>query len=353
MTSTAPVAATAAARDEDHDASASSLKRRFGYRARRRPIAPCSGGSPSPSELTKRTGAGTRPSASGRPRPACASARSRAADSKAHRRQRRAISHAGGSVHRSRAARCSQKVAQRPAARQREGRRGGEERPVVVEHVPADVLAEPFGAIAVQPHEVARALLGGLRLQWVRSVRLDDEREVGDAAPQGLGHVPQTMPNGGMHRLLPGVLAVTSASRGWSVDQATTTTGGTTMLEKVFYTSVMVSNQDRALDFYTNVLGLEKRVENPTPDGPVFLTVGVKGDDFQLVLWPGTPGNAQPVMGRPPASVTIETDDCRKTSEELKARGVKFVSDVLEFPWGYVAQFEDPDGNLLQVRQGR
>ena len=32
------------------------------------------------------------------------------------------------------------------------------------------------------------------------------------------------------------------------------------MFEKVFYTSVLVSDQDRALDFYTNVLGLEKRV---------------------------------------------------------------------------------------------
>jgi predicted enzyme related to lactoylglutathione lyase len=124
------------------------------------------------------------------------------------------------------------------------------------------------------------------------------------------------------------------------------------VLEKVFYTSVLVSDQDRALDFYTNVLGLEKRVENPTPDGPRFLTVGVD-DDFQLVLWPGTRGEAQPVMGRPPASVTIETDDCRKTVEQLKSRGVQFVSDVLEFPWGSVAQFQDPDGNLLQVREGR
>jgi predicted enzyme related to lactoylglutathione lyase len=133
----------------------------------------------------------------------------------------------------------------------------------------------------------------------------------------------------------------------------TTTTGGTTMLEKVFYTSVLVTDQDKALDFYTNVLGLEKRVENPTPDGPRFLTVGVKGDDFQLVLWPGTPGRAEPAMGRPPASITIETDDCRKTVQELRSRGVEFVSDVLEFPWGYVAQFQDPDGNRLQVREGR
>ena len=58
-------------------------------------------------------------------------------------------------------------------------------------------------------------------------------------------------------------------------------------------------------------------------------------------------------MGRPPASITIETDDIRKTFEELKSRGVEFASDVLEFPWGYVAQFEDPDGNRLQIREGR
>jgi predicted enzyme related to lactoylglutathione lyase len=125
------------------------------------------------------------------------------------------------------------------------------------------------------------------------------------------------------------------------------------VLEKVFYTSVLVCDQDRALVFYTIVLGLEKRVENTTPDGPRFLTVGVEGDDFQLVLWPGTRGEAEPVMGRPPASVTIETDDCRRTVEQLKSRGVQFVSDVLEFPWGSVAQFQDPDGNLLQVREGR
>ena len=125
------------------------------------------------------------------------------------------------------------------------------------------------------------------------------------------------------------------------------------MLEKVFYTSVLVSDQDKALDFYTKVLGLEKRVENPTPDGPRFLTVGVKGDEFQLVLWPGTPGQAEPVQGRIPASITIETEDCRKAFEELKSRGVEFETDVLEYPWGYVALFEDPDGNRLQIREGR
>jgi predicted enzyme related to lactoylglutathione lyase len=126
------------------------------------------------------------------------------------------------------------------------------------------------------------------------------------------------------------------------------------MLKHVFYTSVLVSDQDRALDFYTNVLGLEKRVENPTPDGPRFITVGVPDQDFMLVLWPGTPGEAQPVQqGGPPPSVTIEVDDLKETYAELQSRGVEFETGVLEFPWGSVAQFLDPDGNKLQIREGR
>jgi predicted enzyme related to lactoylglutathione lyase len=129
--------------------------------------------------------------------------------------------------------------------------------------------------------------------------------------------------------------------------------GGKVMLEKVVYVTVFVKDQDKALDFYTNVLGFEKRVDKPTADGPRVLMVALKGQDFQLVLWPGTPGQGQPVQGRSVAAYTIETRDCRKTFETLKSRGVRFDTDVLEYPWGYVAVFQDPDGNRLQLRQGR
>jgi predicted enzyme related to lactoylglutathione lyase len=129
--------------------------------------------------------------------------------------------------------------------------------------------------------------------------------------------------------------------------------GGTTMLEKVVYVSLFVNDQERALDFYTKVLGFEKRADNPTPDAPRFLAVGLEGQDFQLVLWPGTPGQAQPALGRVPATYTLETRDCRKAFDALKALGVKFETDVLEYPWGSIALFLDPDGNRLQLRQGR
>ena len=129
-------------------------------------------------------------------------------------------------------------------------------------------------------------------------------------------------------------------------------TSTTTTLKSVFYTSMLVTDQDRALAFYTDVLGLEQKVDNPTPDGPRFLTVGVPDQDFMLVLWPGTPGQPEPYQGRLLATCTIETSDIRDVVETLKSRGVQFDTDVLEFPWGSVAIFQDPDCNkfLLGTR---
>jgi uncharacterized glyoxalase superfamily protein PhnB len=84
-----------------------------------------------------------------------------------------------------------------------------------------------------------------------------------------------------------------------------------------------------------------------------YVSVFVEDQDFQLVLWPGTPGQGRPVFGRASAAYTIEVSDCREMFEALKLRGVKFETEVLEYPWGYVAVLQDPDGNVLQLRQGR
>jgi hypothetical protein len=55
----------------------------------------------------------------------------------------------------------------------------------------------------------------------------------------------------------------------------------------------MISDQDKAADFYTKVPGFKKNQDAPTPNGPRFLTVGMPEQDFHLVLWPGTPGLQQ------------------------------------------------------------
>lgn len=130
------------------------------------------------------------------------------------------------------------------------------------------------------------------------------------------------------------------------------------MLEKIVYTTVFVEDQDRALDFYTRILGMEKLADNPTadaaaPDSPRFLAVGVKKQDFMLVLWPGTPGQGRPMQGRIPAAYTLETRDCQTAYDALAARGVNFETGVLDYPWGRVAVFQDLDGNRLQLRQAR
>ena len=58
-------------------------------------------------------------------------------------------------------------------------------------------------------------------------------------------------------------------------------------------------------------------------------------------------------LGHVPATYTIATRDIKEAVEALEARGVTFESGVLEFPWGSIARFEDPDGNRLQLREGR
>src|SRR5215510_10795393 len=95
--------------------------------------------------------------------------------------------------------------------------------------------------------------------------------------------------------------------------------GATTMLKKVVYVALMVSDQDKALDFYTKVIGFQKRGDFPTPVGPRFLTIGVEGQDFELVLWPGAPAKAE----QGSAVYTIEVENCRTAFETLTSRGVK------------------------------
>ena len=72
------------------------------------------------------------------------------------------------------------------------------------------------------------------------------------------------------------------------------------MLKQVTYTTIFVSDQEKALDFFINTLGFEKREENPA--GRVkFVTVGLKDQDLQIVLWPGTPGTMTPSVCFPSA----------------------------------------------------
>jgi len=123
------------------------------------------------------------------------------------------------------------------------------------------------------------------------------------------------------------------------------------MLKQVQYVTLFVSDQEKALDFYINTLGFEKREENP--GGKVrFVTVGLKGQDLQVVLWPGTPGKADATAGQIPGNCIIDSSDLQGDFERLSSLGVEFVErKPVVYPngAGYV-NFTDPDGNRISLR---
>jgi catechol 2,3-dioxygenase-like lactoylglutathione lyase family enzyme len=122
------------------------------------------------------------------------------------------------------------------------------------------------------------------------------------------------------------------------------------MLTKLGVVTILVRDQDEALQFYTEKLGLEK-MDDLAFGADRWLTVTApqqkelqiflaKADSFGMDLTDH--------VGRAP-SWAFSTDDCRATYETLKARGVKFLSELEEKPWGIQAVFEDLYGNKFSI----
>jgi len=125
------------------------------------------------------------------------------------------------------------------------------------------------------------------------------------------------------------------------------------MIERVTHVPIVVSDQEKALEFYTKVLGLEKRADYQIPGNPRWLTVGPKGQDLELILFQGQyklDPRAPPEAGSGGNHIVFKTNDCRKDFEILKAHGVKFKDPApVEANYGIAAYFTDPDGNHLTL----
>lgn len=128
------------------------------------------------------------------------------------------------------------------------------------------------------------------------------------------------------------------------------------MLTNIMYVTIYVTDQDRALEFYTEGLGLEKQIDYPGPDGR-FLTVGVPDSPVQIILWSQAAPAEQPAdVGRPaaPGPLILESDDLRRDFEILRRRGVVFdESEPEDYPFGLRIEAVDPDGNRISLRQPR
>jgi uncharacterized glyoxalase superfamily protein PhnB len=133
---------------------------------------------------------------------------------------------------------------------------------------------------------------------------------------------------------------------------------------KIANAQLWVHDQDEALAFYTEKVGMEVRADVTLPelDGFRWLTVGPPGQEDVSITLMAIPG--APVMDAETAeqvrnlmskgfagTVFLTTDDCQASYEELKARGVEFTEAPEKRPYGIDSGFRDPSGNSLRLTQ--
>jgi catechol 2,3-dioxygenase-like lactoylglutathione lyase family enzyme len=132
------------------------------------------------------------------------------------------------------------------------------------------------------------------------------------------------------------------------------------LLTGLSHTMIWVLDQDEALAFYTEKLGFEVNTD-ATMDEFRWLTVSAPGrPDHELILLvPGPPMMDEESAEQVKALVAkgalgpgaFETDDCRATYAEFSARGVSFLSEPAERPYGIEATFRDNSGNWFSMTQ--
>lgn len=136
------------------------------------------------------------------------------------------------------------------------------------------------------------------------------------------------------------------------------------MLKHLTTAQVWVDDQDEALAFYVDKLGMEVRDDVTVPEMGNFrwLAVGLPGQpDVSLVLMavPGPPvfdaetrDQIMTLVAKGAAGgLFFSTDDCRATYDELKGRGVQFQQEPTQQPYGLDAAFRDPAGNQARMVQ--
>ena len=133
------------------------------------------------------------------------------------------------------------------------------------------------------------------------------------------------------------------------------------MLNAITQSQIFVLDQDEALEFYVGKLGLE--VNTDADLGFMrWLTVNVPGEPGRLILLekPGPPAMDEATAGQVRELVTkgatggwliFGTDDCKKTYETLRARGVEFIQEPTEQPYGIDCALRDPFGNNIRIGQ--
>ncbi len=113
---------------------------------------------------------------------------------------------------------------------------------------------------------------------------------------------------------------------------------------------VFVSDQDRAKDFYTRVLGFELRSDDPLYPGAAsrWIAVAPPGAETDVILYLPDQNweHYKQVVGKSQA-MTFNVANMRDFARDLKAKGVLFLQEPDIQPWGTFATIQDSEGNRL------
>jgi catechol 2,3-dioxygenase-like lactoylglutathione lyase family enzyme len=129
---------------------------------------------------------------------------------------------------------------------------------------------------------------------------------------------------------------------------------GTEMIKDVPLTGIFVNDQEAALNFYTNKLGLELIQDEPYGEsGARWITVSPKGARIRIVLKKAEREHEKAMVGRSDGApiLTLGTDDIYAVYERLRERGVRFLGEPYRYPWGIGALLLDQDGSPILLQQ--
>lgn len=115
------------------------------------------------------------------------------------------------------------------------------------------------------------------------------------------------------------------------------------MIRGVKFASIPVTDQNRSLEFYTEVLGFKVATDQPMGDQR-WIELRIPGAETRIVLF--TPQGQEDRIGSF-SNIVFFSDDVPTTFEALHARGVEFVQEPKTEGWGTSAVFKDPDGNVF------
>ena len=117
------------------------------------------------------------------------------------------------------------------------------------------------------------------------------------------------------------------------------------MIKNVPLTGIFVNDQEAAVDFYTDKLGLELIQDEPYGEGARWITVSPRDSGTSIVLKKAEQERA--MVGRSDGApvLTLGTDDVRSAYEGLRRRGVRFFGEPYRYLWGLAAILLDQDGS--------